>query len=52
MKKPLVVRSGESVIVSFNGKKIIKSLKEFENMTDDEIAIKYISTRNIKNNRV
>lgn len=51
MNKPLIARTEDTIVISFNGRKVIKPIKDYKNMTDDEIAIKYIGARNIKNNR-
>lgn len=52
MKKPLIARSENNIVISYNGKRLIKPLDKYKNMTDEEIVSEFVKVRNIKNNRV
>lgn len=50
MKKPLIVRSNDNVIISYNGRKLIEPINKYKNMSEEEILNSFIKVRNIKNN--
>lgn len=50
MKKPLIVKNKDNVIISYNGRKLIESADKYKNMTDEEILDSFIKSRNIKHN--
>lgn len=53
MKQPLIIRDNVHIIISYNGRKLVKSAEQHQDMTDDQIIQKYIKIRNIKDgNRV
>ena len=52
MKKPLIERNEDNIVISYNGKRLIKPLDKYKNMTDEEIVNEFVKVRNIKNNRV
>lgn len=52
MRKPLIIRNDDNLIISHNGKRLIQPLDKYKNMTDEEIIQQYTKVRNIKNNRV
>lgn len=52
IKKPLITRNENSIIISHNGKRLVQSLDKYANMTDEEIIDQFTKVRNIKNNRV
>ena len=52
VKKPLITRNENSIIISHNGKKLIQELDKYADMTDEEIIEQFTKVRNIKNNRV
>lgn len=52
MKNPLIARNEDSIVISHNGKRLVKPLDKYKYMTDEEIVNEFVRVRNIKNNRV
>ena len=51
MSKPLIVRNKDTIIISYNGKKLIQPIEKYQNMTNEEIIKQFIKVRSIKNNK-
>lgn len=50
MKKPLITRNKNNVIISYNGRKVIEPVGKYKNMTNEEILNDFIKVRSIKSN--
>lgn len=44
-KNPLIVRGSNSVIIYFDGKKLIEPLSKYKDMTDKEILAQFLKER-------
>lgn len=49
LRKPIVIRNKDAVIISLNGRKLVEPADKYKDMTDEEIVNNFINSRNIKN---
>ncbi len=49
VKKPLITRNKDCIIISLNGRKLIEPINKYKGMTDEEILNKFMKVRNIRN---